>query len=88
MVPANEDCIYIEVAFTYSLKKENVMMEKNKITRGLVLMLMAAAMFLLSGFSIAETVEKDFVWMCDLKKARAKATVEKKPLFVVFRCEP
>jgi hypothetical protein len=29
-----------------------------------------------------------FVWMHDLKKARIKAKVEKKPLFVMFRCEP
>jgi hypothetical protein len=35
-------------------------------------------------------VEKSssFVWMHDLKKARIKAKAEKKPLFVMFRCEP
>ncbi|GEM_PF-5200033 len=29
-----------------------------------------------------------FAWMHDLEKARAKAKAEKKPLFVMFRCEP
>ncbi len=29
-----------------------------------------------------------FAWMHDLKMARAKAKAEKKPLFVMFRCEP
>jgi len=29
-----------------------------------------------------------FAWMHDLEKARAKAKREKKPLFVMFRCEP
>ena len=29
-----------------------------------------------------------FVWMHDLKKARAIAKAESKPLFVMFRCEP
>ena len=30
----------------------------------------------------------DFEWMHDLKKARAKAKAQQKPLFVMFRCEP
>ena len=43
--------------------------------------------------SISETIKEvekapEFVWMHDLKKARAKAKAEKKPLFVMFRCEP
>lgn len=36
----------------------------------------------------AEGDKEGFVWMQNLEKARAKATVEKKPLFVLFRCEP
>lgn len=45
-------------------------------------------------FPAHEHVELDigntttFAWMHDLEKARAKAKAEKKPLFVMFRCEP
>ena len=58
-----------------------------------MLFLITVSMCLSSSFAGAELNEESadkqgFVWMNDLKKARAKATVEKKPLFVVFRCEP
>ena len=68
-------------------------MKNKKMESVVILFLMTVSMCLFPSFAGAElnkegADKQGFVWMQDLEKARAKATVEKKPLFVMFRCEP
>ena len=64
------------------------MISKKRGVFVVVLFWMTVLVFLCPDSARADADKEGFVWMNDLKKARAKARVEKKPLFVMFRCEP